>query len=248
MKLEIILLLIAVQVVYKVMSKRKAAKQAEEASRNPAASRGPAQGGPAGAAVTPRKPQAIPDGRNSYDEARDQEDWDEHHMSGESRDARPAAGQPPQPDRTGNAPAAGQGKAADLGKDLLSQLARELGLEIPSAPQRKPASAPAARPQPAQPVGQKTKADTARPTSQATTLSKRVAEKGAVKTDADGPTDRYRNESVPREAPGNTPVTAEPMARSLSDLTRESLGDAESIRRAFILKTILDKPISLQPR
>ncbi len=55
-------------------------------------------------------------------------------------------------------------------------------------------------------------------------------------------------DNAPRPIPGNTPVTLEEELSSPTALAREWLADAESLRRAVILKTILDKPLSLQAR
>ena len=244
MKTEIIVILILVQVVASIFAKRKAKKQAEASGSTGARNERPAG--------ETRKREAIADSRSTYDkdESGDQGEWDEHHMRGASRDERPALGggapadrsqagaRAPQESGTRNpAPGkpsapAGSGRMAEAGKDLLSQLAKELGLEIPAPPQRKPPAAAAKAPAP----------------SKATTLEKRSESKRIVQTHTARPVSREGGENAPRRAPGNTPVTQAAEGLSVSELARESLGDAASIRRAFILKTILDKPLSLQPR
>ncbi|HKP96485.1 MAG TPA: hypothetical protein VJ385_12075 [Fibrobacteria bacterium] len=261
MPTKIILLIIAFQVVMGILAKRKARKGAEAAARNPGTGPGDrSAAGESAHAAPARRPEAIQGGRGSYDEYADAEedgdDWEEHPL----RSSRPlptlpqagpeAAGRAPRSPADGSAGSAAgsRGKAAELGKDLLSQLARELGLEIPPSPQRKPAPGP----RPAQPAPKAPAAGIpapAAPPAPRKTLAERLdAAKRTSTAHASRPHYRDGGESAPRRASSNVPVTEEPMIRSVSDLARESLADAESIRRAFILKTILDKPLSLQPR
>ncbi|MEO7425409.1 MAG: hypothetical protein ABI036_09495 [Fibrobacteria bacterium] len=147
---------------------------------------------------------------------------------------------------------------AQTGKDLLSQLAKELGLEIPApAPPR-----PAPRP-PAEIRGENSRVQTPAPSAKPKPAPGRPAKGQTVldRHDAEAQrgehshsvrtVDRSGGENAPRRLPAyltsNAPVTLAPDAPSFSELARESLMDPESIRRAFILKTILDKPLSLQP-
>jgi hypothetical protein len=143
--------------------------------------------------------------------------------------------------RDAAAPAQDAGaKAKDAGRDLLGQLARELGLELPQAPKPPPAPrpAPANRPVPgSQPAS-------ASRTSPAQARTSAAGANAARKT-------AVREEAV-REEEGSTspaPIALahpEPI-RAASPLAFE-LADADALRKAFILKTVLDKPLSLRPR
>jgi hypothetical protein len=178
--------------------------------------------------------------------------------------ARPTqAARPSQPGQASGpaVPAPADPPKAQTGKDLLSQLAKELGLEIPDPPPPGPVSKPT--PRPAETRGENPRVQTpapsakpkpapGRPAKGQTVLDRHAAESQrgehshTVRT-----VDRTGGENAPRRlpgsVPGNMPVTLGAEARSLPELARESLMDPESIRRAFILKTILDKPLSLQP-
>lgn len=115
-----------------------------------------------------------------------------------------------------------------------------------SVPDRNAAQAPApSHPKPAQPSATRP----TRPTSQQTALSRRAeAGKAAAKAPPPKP---FIPEGYGTEAPrsiGSTSVTQEPEAETASSLARQSLMDPESVRRAYILKTIFDKPLALQPR
>ena len=150
---------------------------------------------------------------------------------------------------------------AQTGKDLLSQLAKELGLEIPSPPPPRPVSKPT--PRPAETRGENPRVQTPAPAGKPKPAPGRPAKGQTVSDRHDAESqrgehshsvrtvDRSGGENAPRRLPAyltsNAPVTLAPDAPSLSELARESLMDPESIRRAFILKTILDKPLSLQP-
>jgi hypothetical protein len=198
MKTEIVLLIIAFQVVRSILARRKA-KKAAEASRNPPA---------------------------------------------------PQAGGMPEAAR---APAEAKAKPAEPPRDLLSELAKQLGLELPGQ-ERKPAPAPQPRPvarpqspqpKPAAPAG----TQISRPASQQTSLDRHAeSAKRMVKAHPARPKGLDLDETETHRAIGSTPVTEEPEVRSIASLARENLADIESIRRAFILKTIFDKPLSMQPR
>jgi hypothetical protein len=111
-----------------------------------------------------------------------------------------------------------QAKAA--GKDLLSQLAKELGLELPGA----------TRPPP-------------RPGN--VHVTHRPAPHPAPKPRPEPEADERPAPSMAAPVPpmsGNRAAAAEP-AVAFSDFS-----DPAALRRAVILKTILDKPLSLRPR
>ena len=136
-----------------------------------------------------------------------------------------------------------QSKAKEIGKDILSQLAKELGLELPERPQPKPVPRPVAIPAPI---------ETAR-------VAFALRKNRVISEDDDH--DRTVADSTPgadlTSAPG---IAAVESANAAAYVTRDAgrvtflsalradLFDSESLRRAFILKTILDKPLSLQPR
>lgn len=145
---------------------------------------------------------------------------------------------------------AGYGKA-ESAKDIMSQLARELGLEIPGLPQRpqKPRT-----PHPARNSNRKPEASVSKPgpaAARPVEPAKRVPD--AAKRPAERP--KYWDDASSAARKAAAKMVAEhahameaPAPRSTTDIAMEGLGDAESIRRAFILKTILDKPLALQPR
>ncbi|MDQ3000815.1 MAG: hypothetical protein M3Y08_06100 [Fibrobacterota bacterium] len=249
---KIILVIIAFQVVMGIMAKRKARRKAEEAARNPSATKDGES-----PAVAVRKPQPLwGDSQSEHDDDEEEVEWDEHHKRGEPERARPQRSQDQR-----HAPA-GSGKAAELGKDLLSQLAKELGLEIPGPEQRRPAPRPSPQPptsiqttRPApNPKGTPVaRTATVRPTAQA---QKAINQAQRMASDAarDSRISLARGhhtggENVPRRETQNLPSNeaSAPMAAA-SSVARESLFDGESIRRAIILNTILEKPLSLKPR
>lgn len=143
-------------------------------------------------------------------------------------------------------------KAKAVGKDLLSQLARELGLELPNAP--KP---PPPRPVPA-PAPSRT--STARPAARKEALrnGRAAGESGDGEHDgtlADLIASRKASGPEGTEAPAGPRAQAafdphaspEPARSAVSSLAGQ-LADAEALRKAFILKTILDKPLALRLR
>ncbi|MEO6097913.1 MAG: hypothetical protein ABIW76_20540 [Fibrobacteria bacterium] len=178
--------------------------------------------------------------------------------------------------REGSGPAARKpspaaGKAADLGKDLLSQLARELGLDLPTGNRPAPrAPQPSPRPQPAGSTAPSARtvhpAKAAAVKASATQAAREAAASArmALERDKDRHTEISRRaamdaqaraardqsgENAPRRDPRNfsaTPAPA-PAMRSASATARANLMDVKSLRNAFILKTILDKPLSLNP-
>lgn len=288
---KIILFVIFLQVVFGILAKRKARRQAEEAARNPDG----AMGDGSSPEERPSLPSAArrPYGWGGQSEDESDAEWDEHHSDEIERsrpDMRSHQRRLPEESRRGEraegrAGADGEGrdehpgrkgidkaKAKELGKDLLSQLAKELGLEIPT--ERKPAPRPApapTRPQPAAP------APTAK--SKASAIDGKTSAidgKTSVIDDKESAADRIAKakgrhtetsrrssedyperkrqdagENTPRRTPGYLAVTpAAPMAArtTASATARASLMDVKSLRNAFILKTILDKPLSLKPR
>ena len=258
---KIILFVIALQVVLGILAKRKVRKQAEEAARNTNGTHGTADDGSGHAASLPsgaRRPSAWGSG-HSEDES--EEEWDEHHSDEGDDGARsrpdmrahhrrlpdesPAARQDGSRDEHPVRKGLDKAKAAELGKDLLSQLAKELGLEIPTGPKPAPRPVPApARPLPA------AQTPAAKPKASAIQAARESA--ASVKMARARETARPRpeaGEDTPRRAPGYLAVTpAAPMAARVSATARASLMDLKSLRNAFILKTILDKPLSLMPR
>ena len=251
---KIILVIIAFQVVMGIMAKRKARRKVEEAARNPSTTKDGES-----PAVAARKPQPLwGDSQSEHDDDEEEDEWDEHHKRGEPERARP------QPSQDQRHDPAGSGKAAELGKDLLSQLAKELGLEIPGPDQRRPAPAPRPSPQPPAPIQTTRPAPnpkgipvartvTVRPTAQA---QKAINQAQRMASDAarDSRIALARGhhtggENAPRRETKNAPAMepSAPMAAA-SSVARESLFDVISIRRAIILNTILEKPLSLKPR
>ena len=167
-----------------------------------------------------------------------------------------------------------KGKAVDVGKDILGQLAKELGLELP----QQQAPRPALRPQPApaaqaQAAKAKAKAARAQESSTPRASAGRMAHDENVR-EADARAARRaqsehssgeeggrslkdllaaqkaaasrEGENAPRRAKSDfddAPVGARvagPMIR------REEIIDPAAMRRAFVLQTILEKPLSLR--
>lgn len=248
---KIILFVIFLQVVFGILAKRKAQKQAEEAARNP--------DGAMGEGAFPEERPSLPSpvrrktrwGGQSEDES--EADWDEHHSEEIERS------------RAEGRKGIDKGKAKELGKDILSQLAKELGLEIPTSPKPAPRPAPAPpRPQPAAPapsakskasaIGGKVSAIEAKQSSAERMAKAKGRHTEISRRSSEDYPDRKRQdagESTPRRPPGYLAVTpSAPMAprASASATARASLMDVKSLRNAFILKTILDKPLSLKPR
>ncbi|MDB5106044.1 MAG: hypothetical protein JWP91_3733 [Fibrobacteres bacterium] len=265
---KIIMLVIAFQVIMGLYAKWKARQKAEEAARGPSdrnAANPPIAGEtPAGGVF--RQPSRAPTawgGGHSDDE--EDEEWDEHHMRGEGGHADSRTQPRRLPEEGSLRPQPGssnKGKAAEVGKDLLSQLAKELGLEIPTGSTPKPRPVPRPQPAPSAPPANKTskpyvdqtKADreaalrartAMRETERHTEISRRAAKDAqsrAARQDA--------GETTPRRDPRSIGATQDPKAASASvpGTARASLMDVKSLRNALILKTILDKPLSLQPR
>jgi hypothetical protein len=139
-------------------------------------------------------------------------------------------------------------KAKEVGKDLLGQLARELGLELPPAPKPSPSARPGPSASPGRPAPVSRNASApakVRPTAAQYRSSTPVpggpaaARKTAVREEegSDSP--------VPAPAPG---AHLEPVRSAASPTPVLDLGDPEALRKAFILKTILDKPHALRAR
>jgi hypothetical protein len=261
---KIILLVIAFQVIAGILTSRKKKKQAEENAR-----RMPSAGSPT-ASPAPAQPKPHTAIGRGHSEDEDEEEWDEHHMRDDG-DRKPdtRASHRRLPDETHpsrrtseSAPATGpgmdKGKAAEMGKDLLTQLAKELGLELPTGsrpaprpqPQSRPASvrpqpAAAAKKPPAKAAIQQTRAQMEKAANDRTTAMEKAARAGETSR-----TVRNEGENAPRRAPSNpadTPVSAY-SSRQAPPAAKVMLMDVKSLRNAFILKTILDKPLALQPR
>jgi hypothetical protein len=247
MSLKLILLIAAIQVVAGILAKRKKKQQAEAARGNDVDRKRSEAARRAEAAR-----QAESRSRTSYDEdgADDEEEWEEHHLRGETRGtpaAKPSGAETRKPQSTG---------------DLLTQLAKELGLQLPipttgtPTPEPEPRSAPPApkpAPKPIQPAQKSaTQSAAARPTATAQRVAdaaKRPERQASRNLSSESSrTIREGGESAPRRAPSNVPVTQAAPVRAAYDPALEGLRDPEALRRAFILKTILDKPLSMQPR
>jgi hypothetical protein len=293
---KIILFVIALQVVLGILAKRNAAKKAADAARE-ARTGGNTPGGPDTAPSKGPKRTTAWGEDGSDEEAEEEWDEhhrrdegeirldprgehrrmpDESTVTGQGRhgkemreemrdmreDARdmqesavPAARRP--------AP----GKAAELGKDLLTQLAKELGLELPTgnrpaprAPQPAPRPQPAASPAPGARTPQPAKAAAAKASATQAAREAAATARMAQSRDKDRQTEISRRaamdtqaraardqsgENAPRRDPRTfaAPASA-PAMRSASATARASLMDVKSLRNAFILKTILDKPLS----
>lgn len=276
---KIILFVIFLQVVFGILAKRKARKNAEEAARNP--------DGVLGEDVHPseRPTQSTasrrPLGWGGQSDDESEPDWDEHHSEeGERSRPEPRNQMRRLPDEfrrgeraEGRAGDNGEGrdrdehpgrkgidtgKAKELGKDLLSQLAKELGLEIPTdhKPAPRPAPAPA-RPLPAAqtPPAKASATQAAKQSAASAKMAQSRAKDRQTEISRRGDQNSGRRqdagENTPRRASGYLAATpAEPMAVRLtaSATARASLMDVKSLRNSFILKTILDKPLSLAPR
>lgn len=137
-------------------------------------------------------------------------------------------------------------KALDVGKDILGQLAKELGLELPEAKKPappKPAPAPASAPSRPAP----TPARPARPgraefeRERPSTLKDLLAAQKSASANAGENAPRRMRPSATGPEPARAPA-AVPLAAQID------LADADALRRAIVLKTILDKPLALQPR
>lgn len=275
---KIILFVIFLQVVFGILAKRKARKNAEEAARNPDGADGASLPSPA-RRHTGWGGQSEDESEAEWDEGHSEEDERSHTDTRSQQRRLPDEFQPSGRDERAEGrdrdehPARkgiDKGKAKELGKDLLSQLAKELGLEIP--PDRKPAPRPSpapARPQPAAPsptakskgsaidgkasaIDGKTSAIEAKESaSDRMAKAKRRPMEISRRSSEDYPERKRQDagENTPRRTPGyQSTVPAAPMAVRVtaSDTARASLMNVKSLRNAFILKTILDKPLSLK--
>lgn len=129
------------------------------------------------------------------------------------------------------------------GQDILAQLAKELGLQIPTPP---PPAPPARH--------SNTNVTPARSPQSASAPSPRHAR---LETPLPAETATRRPETRPAASSRRpeTPAPIEPLpqasvfeAAPVSDEWRPNLSDPAALRQAFILKTILDRPLSLRPR
>lgn len=257
------------------LANRSKQKQEQEAAGKPGQPRpqAPAPGGrPAPAHRDPggQRPHTFEDGEDVEDWTG--EDWDGEHSerwddrrSGEVRTESPRPAEdrierlrpaPPPPisrppesqrhvpsDRAGAEkepiiPAKAKEKAAEVGKDLLSQLAKELGIELPK-PQPRPAPKPVPGPQPtAKPAASKTSRSGEGPAHAHVPRSHGIS--------PDEVRARAAEESRSRSPAPHLPAAVVPPSKPL--ITAAEFSDPASLRKAFILKTILDKPVSLKPR
>lgn len=145
-------------------------------------------------------------------------------------------------------PAKAKEKAAETGKDLLAKLAKELGLELPP-PQPRPAPKPAPAPTqktPDKPAAQKAPAARAPRTGDGPAHA-HVPKSHGLSSDEVRvrATEASRSAARPASIASVAPVAA-PIAKPL--ISASEIADGEAMRKAFVLKTILDKPRSLKPR
>ena len=133
-------------------------------------------------------------------------------------------------------------KASEMGRDILTQLAKELGLELPK-PGRQPPKPPAATPAPA-PGGR----------IPSRTASQPLPSSRPVSAGPDAARARAAEEARARSlqatrgsaASAQRNIVAAAPAPALSPLSAD-LAHPEALRKAFILKTILDRPVSMRP-
>lgn len=239
LKLTIFVLVIFYNLITAFLKKR-AKKKLEEAERNGGA-------GPRGATVSTSTEEVVARKREVPVRTARSEDeeivqsWDEKSFSAEEEEAENPYREMGRPKPSAMKP------APSAGKDLLTQLAREIGLQLPEAPSaRKPAPAPGKAPVP---PASKGSAPTSLPAR-----NKRVTsyDEDHARTVADSAPGRDMT-SAPgiaavESANAAAYVTLDPLRPTALTALRADLFDGESLRRAFILKTVLDKPLSLQPR
>lgn len=248
MSMKIILAIIAFNIVMGMLAKRKK-KQQEEA----------AKGGGVDAKEEARQRIEGMRARADAAQARAQSERETREGRDDGESAAHAAAQ------------AKKDKAVDLGKDILGQLAKELGLELPQ-PQ---APRPAPRPQPAAPVQAKAKAkpvralesSTPRPSPGRAAHDENVREADAraarrAQSEHSSGEEGSRSlkdllaaqkaastregENAPRRA--KTDYDDAPMGARIAGpmIRREEIIDPAAMRRAFVLQTILEKPLSLR--
>ncbi|GEM_PF-7094585 len=246
-KLTIFLLVILYNLITAFMKKR-AKKQQEEAARNgvPAAGAGSRSG-----AVSTSTEEYVAKQREAPAWA-SQREMDEVFQDKDEAVFRPddeEEGANPYREGDGSRPGtnrvnpANQEKPASIGKDFLTELAREIGIPVPNAPAPAPAKAPfpakpSNAPRPAVPPRNK------RVTSyDSNDHARTVADSlpGKDLTSAPGI-------AAVESANAAAYVTRDPSRPTALSALREDLLDGESLRRAFILKTVLDRPLALQPR
>lgn len=226
---QIVLAIIAFNVIAGLMSKRK--KRPPKAEPIPGS-----QGDPKGDAkrrLEEAQAQAAAERERKAAEREANRERDEGRVSARSQSGSSRT------QGTAASPAQDPGaKAKEAGRDLLGQLARELGLELPEPAKPVPPArpAPASRPAPA-----------ARPVSgsKPNPAQSRPGSVGPIATRQAAGREREEEGSAP---PKPVPLAPpEPVRPEVQPLALE-LSNAESLRKAFILKTVLDKPLSLQPR
>jgi hypothetical protein len=246
-------------------------KKEEELARKQAEARRKAQGGQA-AEAQPQRPRPVQEVEEEEDEDWTAGEWEEEVRTGETpyaaprgedrgairaeperqydpmrklpRDQRaePRDRVPPGPVKAKAEKTRAQAKAqdqdadkapkaAETAKDFLTQIAKELGLELPPGTSGKPAPKPQA-PKPAPPPP-----PPPRPSYQAPSPDEsrfRATEAARAKP------------SMPRIEEFQPYATAS--AARGAGITPLELAGPEALRQAFILKTILDKPLARRPR
>lgn len=240
---KIILVIIAFQVVMGILAKRKARRKAEEADGSAAEADPRVEGRrPGGLEEVGMDSSRRPESGSRRDriETEGRDDWGDHHASDD--------GEHESSPRPGARPGEKPGQGAQLGKDLLSQLAKELGLDLPESPRPKPAPRPSPAPSP---VSAPKPVPAAKPAPARPQPAREHEPKSRMPSAARSerrPSGPEWDPASPRRTTRSAPVTEAPAVASAGAVARESMLDLETLRRAIILKTILDKPLSLQPR
>ena len=134
-------------------------------------------------------------------------------------------------------------KAAEMGKDLLTKLAKELGIELPK-PEPKPAPRPATTPPPPASAGRAAPRLPGAGSPRAQCPPDRTRSRARAAEEA-----RSRSHQVTHRAsgPGPSQWSGTPTGMPPASVTAAELAHPEALRQAFILKTILDRPLSMRP-
>jgi hypothetical protein len=252
----IVLLIIAFNVITAVMQRRakKARAEAQQRAAGGAAARG------AAVRQSASKPFEV-----ENDEGEDEEEWGgEYRDPYADRDSGPATTSR----RPGSDAVTGVGASRpsgdepmqmpSMGRDILDQLARDLGLKLP-----KPAPRPAqieARPAP---VDTAAATRSARESAHETVRAERVAEREmerekllASRTrEIHGVERTVSGPALTKVKPVSSPVRIVPIDEAARSRTapgstplRLNLSGPERLREAFVLKEILDLPVSRRRR
>ncbi len=199
---------------------------------------------------TVAKKKEAPVWASQHDADEVTQDWDEHNLSdyGDEESENPYR-EPSRPNpvvlKQGPTPNSERSQVAEAGKDLLTQLARELGLNIPQRPQPNPVPRPVPNPtpnpvQPA-PLSADAQLRNKRATAGYDDQGRTVADSAPGKDMTSAP-----GIAAVESANAAAYVTRDPLRPTAMTAIRADLFDPESLRRAFILKTILDQPLSLR--